>query len=125
MELNGEQTAEVLAAVGTTEQLIVRAVARGGKELLPLLGELRALATRPVDASFLDALDALDEVFPYWQDKGATWIGRDDKKFLKRLRAAGGSYGETPDTTIHEIHSALAHIRYIFEREVRLATHRR
>lgn len=122
MELNSEQIAEVRAAVGATEQLIVRAVARGGKELLPLLAEVRALATRPVDARFLEALDELKEVFPYWQDK-ATWTGRDDKKFLKRLRAAGGSYGETPDTTVDEIHSAMDHIRYIFERAVRLATH--
>jgi hypothetical protein len=125
MELDSEHSADVHAAVAATERLIAQTVARGGRELLPLLADVRALLARPLDAKFRKALDELEKVFPYWQDRGATWTGRDDQKFLKRLRAAGGSYGETHDATVHEIRSSVDHIRYIFERAVRLATHRR
>ena len=125
MELSSELIAEVRAAALACEELMERMVARGGKELWPLLADVQALQLRPVDATFRKAVDDLDNVFPYWQDKGATWTSRNDKKFLKRLRAAGGSYGSTDDASIHELNSSIHHIRYIYERAVRLSTHQR
>jgi hypothetical protein len=111
--MNSDFSPDVYAAVAAAEKLIAKNVQRGAGELVPLLADVRALASRPFDARFAEAVDQLSGAFPYYRDKGPSWAGpRNDARFLARLRSAGVHYGDTSEASIDEIWAALGKIRH-------------
>src|ERR1041384_2287106 len=121
-KIGDELTNDVRSALAEADDRVAAIVASGGAEYVPFLADIRALAKRPAAASLLEAVADLHRAFPYREDKGQTWVERDDAKFLARLRAAGVGYTNTTHSpgrggdVVHRLHYRVA-------RALRLAAH--